>query len=127
MFYRCLSVCQTFPLLGRHLPRHTQVYTPLDRHLPLWANTYPGRHPPHANTPLGRHPLGRHPLEQTLPRQTLPWADPLPQDGHCRRQYASYWNAFLFNYLFIVLPFFPKRVVVIYLLVCVYSQMSTGP
>ena len=45
--------------------------------LPLgpWGVVYtpPGRHP------LGRHPLGRHP----------------PQDGHCSRRYASYWNAFL--------------------------------
>ena len=57
--------------------------TPLGRHHPM------GRHPLSRHQPLGRHhPLGRHP----------PRADtPVPHDGHCGRQYASYWNAFLFK------------------------------
>ena len=38
----------------------------------------------------------------TLPGQTPPWADPPPHpaDGHCCRRYASYWNAFLFFFVF---------------------------
>ena len=37
---------------------------------------------------------GRHPPEQTPhSRQTPP-----PRDGHCSRWYASYWNAFLFDF-----------------------------
>ena len=50
---------------------------------------------PGQTSPLGRHPPGRH----------LPWADtprqtPLSQDGHCSRQYTSYWNAFLLIFVF---------------------------
>ena len=68
--------------------------SPLDKHLPLWADFCPGRHPP----------MGRHPSRQTPPRHTPPWAD--PPGWHPPRQTP---------------PF------VIYLLMCMYSQLSTGP
>ena len=42
--------------------------------------------------PLGRHPPGR---------QSRP-----PGDGHCSGRYASYWNAFLFIYLFVQYIYF---------------------
>ena len=72
---------------------------------------------PQAETPGGRHRPGqlspgqtRPPPEQTPPEQTPkdrpPWAEPSPPrqtplsgDGHCSGRYASYWNAFLFNYV----------------------------
>ena len=48
-----------------------------------------GVHPP-GETPhtLGRHPQGKHPL---------------PRDGHCSGRYASYWNAFLFLSIILLL------------------------
>ena len=51
-----------------------------------WADTPPDRHPPRAETPLGRQPPWADPH---------PWAD-TPLGRHPpSRQYASYWNAFL--------------------------------
>ena len=44
-----------------------------------WRNPLPGRHPHRADTRPGQTPL---PIS----------------DGHCRGRYASYWNAFLFNF-----------------------------
>ena len=69
-----------------------QVDTPPGQTPPSWADTLPGQTPPRADTPfLGRHPLGRHPLS----------THPLPRDCHCSGRYASYWNAFLFKFLFL--------------------------
>ena len=58
-----------------HPPR--QVHPPAGT-LPAWAGTLPAW----AGTPPARYPPG----------QVQP-----PADGYCRRQYASYWNAFLFT------------------------------
>ena len=73
--------------------------------------------PPRADTLPGRHPMGIHPPPQAdtsqsrhLPRQTPPWpstslgrhllpGQTLPlADGYCCGRYASYWNAFLFEF-----------------------------
>ena len=66
------SVCQEFcPQGSVHAPgRHPT------------GQTLPGRHPPGRRIPGQTHPLSRHP--------------PPPSDGYYSRQYASYWNAFLF-------------------------------
>ena len=55
---------------------------------------------------VGVHP---GPLRQTTPgRHThTPWADTHPtphQDGHCSGRYASYWNAFFFSIVLILVP-----------------------
>ena len=58
------------------------------RQTPSWADTpldrlgRPPRKTPFGQTPPGRHPLPRHP----------------PADGYCSGRYASYWNAFLFQF-----------------------------
>ena len=84
--------------------------TPLGRH-PLGRPTHPWAdpHPPWAGThSLGRHtPAGKHtpqadtprqtPPRQTPPRQTPPRQTPPPRDDHCIGRDASYWNAFLFT------------------------------
>ena len=65
--------------------------------------------PPREQTPQSRHhpeqtpPLRADPLEQTLRCRHPLAAEPLPpgRDGHCCRQYTSYWNAFL---LLLLLP-----------------------
>ena len=81
---------------------------------PPWADTSICRHPsgqtpPWADTPWADISLGRHPPGQTPTwADTHPWADTpqadTPQAVHAgiwstSRQYASYWNAFLFIYL----------------------------
>ena len=74
---------QTCPRQIPHKAGTPLVRYPLDRHLP-WADT-PQADTIWADTPLSRHPLADIPQPDT----------PLP-DGHYNRQYASYWNAFLF-------------------------------
>ena len=59
-----------------HWHRH-----PVARHLP-WADITQVDTP--RQTPPGRHPPGRHPLS----------------NGSCSRWYASYWNAFLFIWIY---------------------------
>ena len=43
--------------------------------------------------------LGYQPPEQTLPGSRQP---PPPADGYCCGRYASYWNAFLFIFVFVL-------------------------
>ena len=87
---------------------------------PPWSSHPPGaamnrsRHPPGADTP----PLGADPpWEQTpspggadtpSPGADTPWSShptgsrdpvPPPRYGHCCGRYASYWNAFLLNFV----------------------------
>ena len=78
-----------------------------------WADIPRGRHPPlqtpPRQTPPGQILPGQTPPRadtprQRTPRQTPPTTSPHPStpDGHCNRQYASYWNAFLLRFVFIV-------------------------
>ena len=57
--------------------------------------TPPEQTPPGADTPLPKQtpPGSRHPPQEQTPSQ----------DGYCCGRYASYWNAFLFNYIVIIL------------------------
>ena len=119
----CLSACWYIHPLeadtprGRHPPgtRHfpwkqtpSWGQTPTGSRHPLWKQTPPGsRHHPWEQTP---------PWDQTPPDTRPPWkqtpqgagnsppggrqtpAPPPLGDGHCCGWYASYWNAFLFNF-----------------------------
>ena len=100
-FYRRLSVHG-----GRGcLPQCMVGYHPQSRHPPSRADT-----PPEQTPSWSRHPRSRHPPpEQTPPRadnpreQTPPQSrHPPPRNSHCCGRYASYWNAFLLIYNFII-------------------------
>ena len=41
--------------------------------------------------------------EVSAPRVCAWWRPPPPRDSHCCGRYASYWNAFLFKWIFAVL------------------------
>ena len=79
-------VCQSFCSQGGYVhagihPPPRQAGTPLGRQVPTdrQADTPPGRqNPPNRQAP---------PCTDTSP--------PLPADGYCCGQYASYWNAYL--------------------------------
>ena len=75
-----------------------------------WDTTPPGEDTPGADTPQEQTPPGtRHtPLgPDTPPRADTPLEQtpPLPRDGHCCGRYASYWNAFLSDYVNVILKF----------------------
>ena len=57
--------------------------------LPVWSS-WGGK----ATTPEGHHTRGHH--TRRPEQKGVPGGDP-PQDSYCCRQYASYWNAFLFT------------------------------
>ena len=57
-----------------------------------WADT-PRQTPPWADTPVGRHPCGQTPMGRHSPTS----------DGHCSGQYTSYWKAFLFLHVSVIL------------------------
>ena len=70
-------------------------------HSGVWqTHTHLGRPPP---LQRGRHPS---PGRQPLPGQT---PSPPPGDGHCSGLYASYWNVFLFNFMFFFYKVCKKR------------------
>ena len=104
----CLSACwDTHPL-----PPPPEQTLP-QKETPPRADTPQSRHPPGADTPWSRHPLeqtppqSRHPPEQTPPGADTPpsrHTSPVPwlqracwEIRSTCRQYASYWNAILFN------------------------------
>ena len=109
-FYTCLSFCSG----GGSASVHAGIPLPWTRH-PLGADAPWTRHPPEQTPPGSRHPArSRHtPREQTPSRPGTPQgADtPLgtrhtpgpgvhpPADGYCCGRYASYWNAFLFEFI----------------------------
>ena len=81
----------------------------------VWPGGSPGPHPggvqvhtqggspgPHLGGSPGPHPGG---VSRPTPGGCIPActeADPPPPDGYCCGRYASYWNAFLFQYFFSV-------------------------
>ena len=76
---------------------------PRSRHLP--ENSLPSEQTPPGidTTPRSIHPSPtgtRHPLEQTPPRNRHPQGSVSSEIRSTRGQYASYWNAILFDYVY---------------------------
>ena len=88
------SMCQEFCPQGGRVSASVHAGIP-----PRSRHQY---HPRGADTPQSRHPP-----EQTPPRADTPPEADTPREADCSRRstsgrYASYWNAFLFCYIFMV-------------------------